>query len=125
MAQWYFPVNNSAIQSGSSGSSLYRNRGPSAVRLNRRHQVTAPSGVYRCEIPDASGTSQSIYVGIYPQGDGEIKSLFNNVFNYPYYPMKALQLSLFYCLTETLAPLLVSPLVVLLPLSLGEKMTYF
>ena len=31
------------------------------------------SGMYRCEIPDARGTSQNIYVGIYPQGDGEIK----------------------------------------------------
>ena len=33
-----------------------------------------PSGVYHCEIPDASGTSQNIYVGIYPEGDGEIST---------------------------------------------------
>ena len=32
----------------------------------------ASAVVYRCEIPDASGTSQSIYVGIYPQEDGEM-----------------------------------------------------
>ena len=43
---------------------------PSAVSLHRR-SGTPPTGVYRCEIPDASGTSQSIYVGIYPQGTGE------------------------------------------------------
>ena len=37
-------------------------------------------GVYRCEIPDASGTSQNIYVGIiYPLGGGEIDK-HNNLF---------------------------------------------
>ena len=43
---------------------------PSAVSLHRR-SGTPPTGVYSCEIPDASGTNQSIYVGIYPQGVGE------------------------------------------------------
>ena len=42
----------------SSAVSLYRNGG------------TSPTGIFRCEIPDASGTSQNIYVGMYPQGDG-------------------------------------------------------
>ena len=49
---------------------------PSAVSL-RRGSGTPPSGVYRCEIPDASGTSQNIYVGIYPQGVGELKMHIN------------------------------------------------
>jgi hypothetical protein len=43
---------------------------PSAVSL-RRSSGTPPTGMYRCEIPDASGNNQNIYVGIYPQGIGE------------------------------------------------------
>ena len=37
--------------------SLYHNSG------------TSPTGVFHCQIPDASGTSQNIYVGIYPESD--------------------------------------------------------
>ena len=43
---------------------------PSAVSLHRG-SGTLPSGVFHCEISGASGTSQNIYVGIYPQGVGE------------------------------------------------------
>ena len=41
------------------------------VRLNRRNNATSPTGVYRCEIPDASGTNQTLYVGIYVESGGE------------------------------------------------------
>ena len=34
--------------------------------------VTPPTGVFRCEILDVSGTREDIYVGIYPQGVGEM-----------------------------------------------------
>lgn len=72
VGEWYFPNNGSAVsrvQGG--GDSIYRDRGPSVVRLHRRDNAMRPTGVFRCEIPDASGTSQNIYVGVYLQGDGK------------------------------------------------------
>ena len=46
-------------------NSLYRNRGPQVVRLNRRNgSVPALTGIYRCEIPDSNGTNQSIYINL-------------------------------------------------------------
>ena len=72
--EWYYP-NKTMVSFGSynRGGDFYRNRGPSVVRLNRRNNTTMPTGVFRCEIPDASGTNQSIYVGIYPEGSGSPK----------------------------------------------------
>ena len=52
-----------------SDDDIYRDRGPSVVRLHRRNSVMVPTGVFRCEIPDVSGASQNIYVGIYPESD--------------------------------------------------------
>ena len=52
---------------------INRNRGPSVLRLisTLNDNIYPDGGVYRCEIPDANGTSQNIYVGIYPEGDLE------------------------------------------------------
>ena len=69
--EWYYP-DGSMVRVMGSGDDIYRDRGPSVVRLHRRNSAMMPTGVFHCEIPDASGTSQNIYVGIYPQGDGEI-----------------------------------------------------
>ena len=30
-----------------------------------------PTGVFHCEIPDANGTNQNVYVGIHIEGTGE------------------------------------------------------
>ena len=59
----------------SDNSPFIKTRVSSAVSLYRDpfSATTAPSGVYRCEIPDANGTSQNIYVGIYPEWGGEIR----------------------------------------------------
>ena len=62
LGEWYFP-NGSALSSNSS-SSIYTRRAPSVVRLNRWKNAQSPTGVYRCEIPDASGTTQNIFVGV-------------------------------------------------------------
>ena len=67
--EWYFPDSNQVLINGS-GSDMYRTKGPSAVRLHRRNNAMMPIGVFRCEIPDASGHSQSIYVGVYPDHQG-------------------------------------------------------
>ena len=66
LREWYLPDGRPvpsaetifSSEQLSSAVSLYRSGG------------TSPTGVFRCEIPDTSGNSQNIYVGIYPQGDG-------------------------------------------------------
>ena len=60
--EFYYP-NNSAV-SYSTTNSLYRNRGPQVVRLNRRNDTLSPTGRYRCEIPDSTGEKQNIYINI-------------------------------------------------------------
>ena len=62
--EYYFPNNSSVPNGHNKNNSLYRNRGPQVVRLNRRNNVLSPTGVYRCEIPDSSGTNRSIYINI-------------------------------------------------------------
>ena len=65
IGEFYYPNNNSAVPNGhSSNNSLYRNRGPQVVRLNRRNNVFSPHGVYRCEIPDSTEEKQNIYINI-------------------------------------------------------------
>ena len=71
--EWYLPDGTPVT---SDNSPFIRSRVSSAVSLrnNLFSSKTARSGVYRCEIPDASGTSQNIYVGMYSsqQRDGQI-----------------------------------------------------
>ena len=62
IGEFYYP-NNSAV-GYSQENLLYRNRGPQVVRLNRRNNDLSPTGVYRCQIPDSSGSMQSIYINI-------------------------------------------------------------
>ena len=69
--EWYLPDGRPL---SSDNSPFIKNQVSSAVTLHRDRfsSISAPSGVYHCAIPDASRTSQSIYVGIYPMGDGEL-----------------------------------------------------
>ena len=64
--------NGTQIDNDNSNIHFRRSGGPSVSRLKLQtiNGTAAPSGVFRCEIPDASGTGQSIYVGIYPPGMG-------------------------------------------------------
>ena len=71
-SHWYFP-DGSAVQR--IGTTYYRTRTNSiidggSVHLNRNPGATT-TGVFRCDIPDASGNLQSIYVGIYTASTGE------------------------------------------------------
>ena len=61
--EFYYP-NNILVRNLASGDSLYRNRGPQVVRLNRKNDVLSPTGVYRCEIPDSTGMNRSIFISI-------------------------------------------------------------
>ena len=68
IGHWYFP-NGSSVKNTISGDNMYRDRGPSFVRLQRRNNAQT-TGVFRCEVPDASGTNQQLYVGMYPVTSG-------------------------------------------------------
>ena len=62
--EWYFP-NGSNLTNDVSGRDLYRNRGNGGkVRLNRRNNAFFPTGIYHCEVPDASGSARSVYIGL-------------------------------------------------------------
>ena len=64
MGEWYFPNNMSTVRTEGDGGSFFRDRGPSVVRLHRRHNVTMPTGLFHCEVPDASGVNQRIYITV-------------------------------------------------------------
>ena len=64
-AAWYFPDGHEILPGFLAVSDIYQNRGPQIVRLNRRNGVQSPSGKYRCEIPDANGTTK-LFVTIMP-----------------------------------------------------------
>ena len=72
LGDWFFPngekVPNSILDNGTVAN-IYRNRGPSVVRLHRRRGGVP--GIYRCEIPDTSGVNQNIYIGVYTASTGE------------------------------------------------------
>ena len=79
-SQWYFP-NGSAVQRSESPP-YYRTRtflGSGTVRLNRNPGATT-TGIFHCDILDASGDLQSIYVGIYTATTGEPCTLKRNEF---------------------------------------------
>ena len=63
MGKWYFP-NMSEVRINGTGDSFYRDRGPSVVRLHRRHYVTMPTGEFCCEVPDEDGVNQKICITI-------------------------------------------------------------
>ena len=64
LGEWYFPNNGSAvgIEGNGLGGSFYRDRGPSVLRLHRRHNVMMPTGPFCCVIPDAVGLDQRMYI---------------------------------------------------------------
>ena len=68
IGEWFFP-NGNQVNNDASGDDIYRGRGPSFVRLQRRNSAQT-TGVFRCEVPDASGTNQQLYVGVYPVNSG-------------------------------------------------------
>ena len=59
--EFYYP-SGALVPISGHGEDFYRNRGDQVIRLNRREGVTYPSGGFRCEIPDAKGVVQSVYI---------------------------------------------------------------
>ena len=67
---WYFPNGSQVVNGDSLPYYRTRSTNPRAVRLNRNPQGTT-TGIFHCDIPDASGVLQSMFVGIYDNGTGE------------------------------------------------------
>ena len=63
--EFYYP-SGSIVNIRAMRESLYRNRGPSLIRLNYVTSITPrpPAGTYKCEIPDANGQTTNIYIHI-------------------------------------------------------------
>ena len=83
LGNWYYPDGtavNIKLESVRNNSRFYKNRGPSVVRLHRRQTASdsGPSGIYNCTIPDNNSNNLSIFVGVYPEGQGE-----NEICTYP------------------------------------------
>ena len=72
--QWFFP--NETRVPNDPTLPYQRTRGPAAGRLNlNRNSESTVSGFFHCEIPDASGDIQSLYVWIYASTTGEFCTL--------------------------------------------------
>ena len=65
LGNWYFP-NGTEIPTNNTGWLFYTTRGPGVVRLHRLYNLSGGvSGIYRCEIPDLIGDTQTLDVGLY------------------------------------------------------------
>lgn len=69
IGQWHFP-DGTQVEIRDMLGALYRNRGPSVVRLNRRNNATMPTGMFHCEIEDNDEINNDIYIGIYLTENG-------------------------------------------------------
>ena len=63
MGNWY-DEKGMEVHQGAGGylSGLYVTRGEGVVYLNRKNMRGGQSGMWRCDIPDRTGTTQSIYI---------------------------------------------------------------
>ena len=68
--QWYFPNGSPIPHNPALPYRRTRGRFPGRVILSRNSESTT-TGIFRCDIPDASGVLQSLYVGIYDSSTGE------------------------------------------------------
>ena len=63
--EFYFPDGTPVPVAGATISSYYRTRGSMMIALNHRSNIiTQPTGQFRCEIPDASGTTVNLFINI-------------------------------------------------------------
>ena len=61
---WRFP-DKSVVHSKYHTNYTYRTRGHSSVLLHRINNVTSPTGVYTCEIPDNETLNRELHVYLY------------------------------------------------------------
>ena len=75
--QWYYPTGGNVIfifEGALPSGQIYRfRRGPQLIRLRRElGSTTTANGIYRCEVADQNGVTQTRYVGLYTEGAGEL-----------------------------------------------------
>ena len=75
--QWFFPNGSQVPNNPSLPYQRNRGRYPGRVILIRNSESTT-TGIFHCDILDASGVTQSLYVGIYDSGTGESCTLSSN-----------------------------------------------
>ena len=71
IGNWFFP-NGTCVPSWTVNGlmwNFYRTSGLSVVYLNRKRG--GAEGLYHCEIPDTLNITQSIYIGVYNEGNGK------------------------------------------------------
>jgi len=68
--QCYFPNGSQIPNNPALTYQRTRGQNPGRVILNRNSHSTT-TGIFRCDLPDASGATDSLYVGIYDSGTGE------------------------------------------------------
>ena len=83
LGEWFFP--NRTVVPGS-GSTFYRNRGQDDGTVNLNHanintNVTSPTGLFCCVVPDATDTNQTVCADI-----SELVTV--DIFNY-HYPLNS------------------------------------
>ena len=65
LGNWYFP-NRTEVPTNDTGWLFYTTREPGVVRLHQLYNHTGGvPGIYRCEIPDLIGDTQTLDVGLY------------------------------------------------------------
>ena len=70
---WYGPDGTRVYGTDVPGVTI--NSGYKVVRLLKRTIGIAPEGIYWCSVEDATSTFQTIYVGLYNTGGGNVRSL--------------------------------------------------
>ena len=68
LGNWFFP-NLTRVQNSGAHWDYHRTRGQNVVRLHRRRG--GEEGIYRCDIPDATGVVQTLYIGVYSKDTGK------------------------------------------------------
>ena len=86
-SQWYFPNGSQVLNPGVSGNLSYsRTRNnpdfpgasvPLRSVLLHRNPLDTTTGIFYCDIPDASGVTQRLYVGIYSSTTGKCTKVKN------------------------------------------------
>ena len=61
---WWFYPNGTDVPVAGEGYDVYSSRGPSIVHINRRNNIRSPTGLYCCEVPDATNTVRRVCANI-------------------------------------------------------------
>ena len=68
IGNWFYP-NGSRVNNLNVQWDFYRDRKQMVVRMNRRRGGV--NGIYRCEIPDLTNITRTVYIGVYTASSGE------------------------------------------------------